>query len=169
MNKDIKSIIEEARAIKIVEQAYQYMKMVLREDYPGWEIKAQCKILEKLWDEDQYKEECKYFFSLTHIKKIAGLLKLLNFATGFVANKPVYENLSDYQCFLIVNLFAWRLKDKPHKFKHRKITLFVSRKNAKTATVGIIYILLMLTEQKFSEFYSICLNRELAGSFCPNI
>ena len=33
----------------------------------------------------------------------------------------------------------------------------------KTATVGIIFILLMLTEQNFSEFYSICLNRDLAA------
>lgn len=131
MSNEAKNLINEARALKIVDQAYKYMKMVLREDYPGWEIKAQCKKLEKLWDEDQFKEDCKYFFSLKEIKKICGLLKLLNFATGFVANKPVYENLSDYQCFLIVNLFGWRHKDKPHKFKHRYIILFVARKNAK--------------------------------------
>lgn len=163
MSKRLKDIVAEARAIKMVDQAYRYMNMVIDEDYPGWEIKAQCKIMKRLWDEDQYKENCKFFFSIQHIKAIAGLLKLLNFATGFVAGQPVYDNLSDYQCFFIVNIFGWRYKDKPYKFKHSDITLFVARKNAKTATVGIIYILLMMTEQNYSEFYSICLNRELAA------
>lgn len=160
----IKDIIDEAMSIRIVKDAYEYMEKVLDDDFPaGWEIKAQCKKLKQLWDIDQYNEDFKYYFDLKEMKKICGLLKLLNFATGYVAGKPIYENLSPYQSFLIVNLFGWRYKDRPYKFKYNDITVFVARKNAKTATIGIIYILLMLTDQDYSEFYSICLNRELAG------
>lgn len=149
---------------RLVDLSLKYVERVLDPEFgAGWEIKAQCKIIQKLWYEDQFQEDYEFYFDVQEIDKICGLLKLLNFATGFVAGKPVADNLSPYQAFLIINLFGWRYKSKPYRFKHSDITLFVARKNAKTATVGIIYILLMLTEQDYSEFYSICLNRELAG------
>ena len=88
---------------------------------------------------------------------------MLNFATGFVAGKEVLENLSGFQAFFIANIFGWRYKHKSYKFRYNDITLFIARKNAKTALIAIVFILLMLTEQKYSEFYSICLTKELSA------
>lgn len=122
-----------------------------------------CKRLQNEYEVKQFDENWNYYFDVKQVEKINNLLKLLNFATGFVAGKPILNNLAPYQAFLILNLFAWRYKDRPYKFKHNDLTLYIARKNAKTATAGIIFILLMLTEQNYSEFYSICLNRELAG------
>ena len=87
----------------------------------------------------------------------------MNFATGFVSGKEVLNNLAGFQCFFIANIFGWRFKDKPYKFRYNDNTLFIARKNAKTALISIVYILLMLTEQNYSEFYSICLTKELAS------
>jgi len=127
------------------------------------EVKAQCKIFLKDYYERQKQEDFEFYFDEKALKKINNLLTLFNFATGFVAGKQVLENLATFQCFLITNVFAWRFKSNHKKFKHNDITLFISRKNAKTAIVALIFLLLMLTEQNYSEFYSICLTRELAA------
>ncbi|HBX47755.1 MAG TPA: terminase, partial [Clostridiaceae bacterium] len=58
---------------------------------------------------------------------------------------------------------GWRFKDNKNKFRYNDNTLFIARKNSKTATIALVFILLMLTEQNYSEFYSICLTKELAS------
>lgn len=126
------------------------------------EVIIQCKWF--LIDlEKQHDEGFEYYFDLEKLRIINNLLTLFNFATGFVAGKQVLENLADFQCFFIANIFGWRFKNNPYKFRYNDITLYISRKNAKTALVAITFILLMLTEQDYSEFYSICLTRELAA------
>lgn len=134
-----------------------------------WEVKRQCEIFLEDYYTNQFKKDCLYYADEKELLKINNILKLLNFATGFVAGKQVLENLAGFQCFLICGVFLFRYKDKPKKFLHNDITLFISRKNAKTALVAIIFILLMLTEQNYSEFYSICLTRELASELRKNM
>nr|WP_285852139.1 terminase TerL endonuclease subunit [Robertmurraya korlensis] len=71
--------------------------------------------------------------------------------------------MEGFQAFFLVNIFGWRFKENPEKFRYRDVTLFIPRKNAKTFICALILIILMLTEDDYSEFYSICLDRELAG------
>jgi phage terminase large subunit-like protein len=127
------------------------------------EVKKQCVKFINDYDNLQYEVKFDFYFDKDKLFIINNLLTLLNFATGFVAGKQVLENLAPFQCFFIANIFGWRYKDNPDKFRYNDISLFIARKNAKTATVAIIFILLMLTEQNYSEFYSICLTRELAA------
>lgn len=145
------------RAIKYAE------KVVAGKEITTKEVIIQCKWFLHDLNKRQYEEEFNYYFDEKKLKIINNLLKLFNFATGFVAGKQVLENLSGFQCFFIANIFGWRFKDKPNKFRYNDITLYIARKNAKTALVGLTFLLLMLTEQDYSEFYSICLNRELAA------
>lgn len=148
----------------LLERSLEYANAVIEDkEITTWEVKKQCEIFLYDYNTRQFEEDCLFYFDEKKLKVINNLLKLLNYATGFVAGKQVLEHLSLYQCFLIANIFGWRFKDNSLKFKHSDITLFISRKNAKTATVAIIFILLMLTEQHYSEFYSICLTRELAS------
>jgi len=127
------------------------------------EVVQQCQICLDDYNINRKKQDFEFYFDDKELNKIENLLKLLNFATGFVADKQVLESLAPFQCFLIVNIFAWRYKNNHAKFMHNDFTLFISRKNAKTVLVAIIFILLMLTEQNYSEFYSICLTKELAA------
>lgn len=148
----------------LLERALQYARDVVDGiEITTKEVVSQCKIFLRDYNERQYQEDFEYYFDEKELLKINNLLKLFNFATGFVAGEQVLENLAPFQCFLITNIFAWRFKDNPKKFKHNDITLFIARKNSKTATVALIFLLLMLTEQPYSEFYSICLTRELAA------
>jgi len=148
----------------LLERALQYAEDVVSgKEITTKEVKIQC-----IWFLDDYnikqlEADYEFYFDEEELLKIDSLIKLFNYATGFVAGKEVLEYLAPFQCFLITNIFAWRYKNNYEKFKHNDITLFISRKNAKTATVALIFILLMLTEQNYSEFYSICLTRDLAA------
>ncbi len=145
------------RAIKYAED------VVSGEEITTWEVKKQCEWFLSDYNNRQYKDDFKFYFDEDEIKKINNLLKLMNFATGFVAGGQVLEHLAPFQCFFIANTFGWRFKDNKVKFRYNDNTLFIARKNAKTATIALVFILLMLTEQQYSEFYSICLTKELAA------
>lgn len=150
--------------MRLLEQALSYAENVKSgKEITTWEVKEQCNIFLEDYYINQHQADFPYYADEKEIQKINNLLKLFNFATGFVAGKQVLESLAPFQCFLITGVFLFRYKDKPRKFKHNDITLFISRKNAKTALVGLIFLLLMLTEQAYSEFYSICLTRELSA------
>lgn len=148
----------------LLDNAIKYVDDVLSgKEVTTWEIIEECKRFKEDYEINQYKENFEFYFDKEKLLIINNLLTLLNFATGFVAGKPVLDNLASFQSFFIANTFGWRYKDKPYKFKHNDITLYIARKNAKTALVGIVFILLMLTEQSYSEFYSICVSKELAA------
>lgn len=148
----------------LLQNAIKYAEDVISgEEITTWEVKEQCKIFIDDYNTRQHDEEFAYYFDEKQLNIINGLLKLLNFATGFVAGKQVLENLSGFQCFFIANIFGWRFKDNSEKIRYNDNTLFIARKNAKTALIGIVFILLMLTSQQYSEFYSICLTKELAA------
>ena len=126
-------------------------------------VKRQCEwFLRDL--ERQHDNDYAYYCDLDEISKVEGILALLNFATGIgVTGKTVLEGLVGFQAFFFVNVFGWRFKSNPERMKNRDVTLFICRKNGKTWLVAILFIILLLTEDPYSEFYSICKDRELAG------
>ena len=148
----------------LLDKAFKYANDVVSgKEVTTWEVKKQCEIFLNDYNNRQFEDSFEFYFDEKKLKKINSLLKLINFATGFVAEKQVLDSLANFQAFFITNIFGWRFKDKPYKFRYNNNTLFIARKNAKTALIAIIFILLMLTEQKYSEFYSICLTKELAA------
>lgn len=142
------------------DKAVRYANDVIsKKELAPFEVKTQCEwFLEDL-------EDCEdYVYSFEHIEQIEQYLKLLNFATGIgVVGKTIFEGLEDFQAFFLCNVFGWRFKDNIKKFRYRDNVLFIPRKNAKTFICAIIFILLLLTETPYSEFYSICVDRELAA------
>lgn len=126
------------------------------------EVKQQCKIFLDDYNINQYEDDFEFCFCKTKLKKINNLLKLFNYATGFVAGKQVLKGLDGFQALFVSAIFGWRYKNNKKKFRYRDIILFIPRKNAKSFIAALVIILLMLTEQNFSEFYSICIDRDLA-------
>lgn len=124
--------IEKCLKLKIVRQCVQYAKDVVEgKEVAPWEVIKQCEMFIEDWEVNQYKEEWGFMFSYKHMRKIAKIIKLMKFATGYVAGQSIYDHLSPYQAFFIVNIFGWRYKKEKCQFKHSDITLFVARKNAK--------------------------------------
>ncbi|MEG0133983.1 MAG: terminase large subunit, partial [Clostridium sp.] len=148
----------------LLERALRYCDNVINgTEVTTKEVIRQCEAFKEDYYINQYKECFEWYADEKKLSIINNLLKLFNFPTGFVAGQQVLKNLCDFQCFLICGVFLFRYKNNPRKFKHNDITLFIARKNAKTSVVALIFILLMLTEQNLSEFYSICVSKELAA------
>lgn len=148
----------------LLEKAQRYaIDVVSGKEITTQEVKKQCEwFLEDL--KKQNNDEFPYYLDEGELFKVEGILRLLNFATGLgVVGKPILEGLWDFQAFFLCNIFGWRFKNDKKKFRYRDVTLFIPRKNAKTFICALILIILMLTEDNYSEFYSICLDRELAG------
>lgn len=148
----------------LIENARRYaIDVVSGKEATTWEVKKQCEwFLADL--KKQYNDDFPYYFDEDELTKIEGILSLLNFATGLgVVGTPILYGLWDFQAFFLANIFGWRFKEDNKKFRYRDVTLYIARKNAKTFICALILIILMLTEDKYSEFYSICLDRDLAG------
>ena len=148
----------------LYENAMRYAENVIAEkELTTPEVRKQCEWF--LRDQQRQKNsDYPYYFDMEAAKKIESLLKLMNFATGIgVIGLSIYEGLEDFQSFFFANIFCWRYKSEKAKYRYREAVLFIPRKNAKTFVCAVIIIILMLTEDDYSEFYSICLDRDLAG------
>ena len=145
----------------LVERALLYAnRVVAGDEITTWEVKRQCEI----FLHDYHNEDETYYFDQKEVELVETLLSFMNFATGInCIGTSILDGLHGFQCFFIVNIFGFRYKDKPKKFKHQDITLFIPRKNAKTFILSVTLLILMLTENEYSEFYSICIDRDLAG------
>lgn len=151
------------KKIVILDRALKYCEDVVNEiEIAPIEVKLQCSIFIQDYYKNQYDDNFEFYFDEKKISKINKVLKLFYYATGFLAGKKVIEHIEGFQSLLIVALFGWRCKDKPKKFRYRDLVLFIPRKNGKSWIAAVILILLMLTEADFSEFYSICVDRDLA-------
>lgn len=119
----------------------------------------QCqKFLNDIEDKD-----CKYFIDKDELEKITNLTKLINMGDGLKVGQSAYESLVGFQWFFIVNIFCWKHKDNIEKRRYETLTLLIARKAGKTFLVGLIFILLMLIEPRFSEFYSVAPDKELSS------
>lgn len=153
--------------MKLYDLSVQYASDVVEGlEITTWEVKRQCEIFLHDIKNCEKDENFEFYFDYDALQKIENLLWLFRLATGAsddIVGALFMDCIAPFQAFLITNVFAWRFKRNKKKFRYRYVCLYMARKNAKTAIVGIIFILLMLTEQDYSEYYSICLNKELAG------
>lgn len=78
--------------------------------------------------------------------------------------KPLDECLEPYAMFLITATFVTKLRDdKGRDIRYyQTVLLKIARKNFKTFNSGVIFILLMLTEPRFSRFFSVAPDLKLS-------
>lgn len=140
--------------------AYKYATDVVENKIiAGKYIKKTCKLFI-----DEYEDEnSDYFLDEKELKKITDLTKLINMASGLKAGQSTYDALAGFQWFFIVNALCWKHKDNPQKRRYEKSVLLIARKSGKSFLVGLIFIILLLIEPEFSEFYSVAPDRELSS------
>lgn len=141
-------------------KAYQYAKDVVEDKFISAKyIKIACQN----FLDDVHNPDCKYEIDEKQLELITGLTKLINMATGLKVGTSAHDALAGFQWFFLVNALCWVHKDRPEKRRYEKSVLLIARKSGKSFLVGLIFIILMIIEPEFSEFYSVAPDRELSS------
>lgn len=146
-------MIEESRA-------YQYCLWALQEGnnkVPIY-VKKQCQS----WKDIVDKKDDKIFVDESTYEKVIKLLKLMFHPD---LHKPLDIALETYAMFFITAVFCTKMYDEDDKIVVRyyeTAVLKIARKNFKTFNSAVIFILLMLTEARFSRFFSVAPDLKLS-------
>lgn len=95
------------------------------------------------------------YVDMKMLKKISRLMKLMQMPAGAASGKTVYESATGYQWLFYVATLCVMRADRPGRRKYQTAVLEIARKNYKTYTVAVEFILLMLTEPRFSKLFSV--------------
>lgn len=141
-------------------RAYKYCEWALREGnnlVPVY-VKKQCQSWKDIADG---KDPEAYIDEKTY-EKIINILKLMIHPD---LKRPLDESLEDYAIFFITAIFCTKYFDPDDQVEVRfyeTAILKIARKNFKTFVSGVIFILLMLTEPRFSRFFSVAPDLKLS-------
>ena len=142
-------------------KAYKYCKDNYRLKSTPHYVKLQMRDFMKICEG----KDKKYTISVAKIIQIEGLLKLLIMPKGLKAGKTLYECSTGYQWLVYIASLAVVYRDNPNKRRYETVLLEICRKNFKTFTIATLFIILFITEPRFSQFYSVApdgsLSREI--------
>ena len=97
----------------------------------------------------------KFIVSGRKLKQLENILKILIMPKGLKAGQPLYNCTMGYQWLFYTAILCEVHRDNPNRRRYETGVLEICRKNFKTYTVATIFILLFLTEPKFSKFFSV--------------
>jgi len=107
----------------------------------------------------------KYKVSEAKLNQIYGLLSILIMPKGLKAGETLLTCSTGYQFLIYEAALAVVYRDNPKKRRYETVLLEICRKNYKTFTIGTLFVILLITEPKFSQFYSVApdgsLSREI--------
>jgi len=142
-------------------KAYKYCKANYKLKSTPHYVKIQMRLFMRLCEG----KDSKYFVSTSKIEQIEGLTKLLIMPKGLKAGKSLFECSSGYQWLVYTASLAVVYRDNPLRRRYETVLLEICRKNFKTFTIATLFIILFITEPKFSQFYSVApdgsLSREI--------
>lgn len=150
-------------------KAYEFCLKSVDEDTTPKYVKLQMRQFMDICDG---KNE-KYIVSEKKVGQIESLLKILIMPKGLKAGQSLYETTSGYQWLFFIAILCTVYRDNEKKRRYETGILEICRKNFKTYTIATIFILLFLTEPKFSKFYSVApdgsLSREVREAISETI
>lgn len=132
-------------------KAYQYCKNSIRKKTTPKYVKLQMRDFMRIAEG----KDKKYKVSTAKIKQIENILKLLIMPKGLKAGQTIYQCSCGYQWLVYTAALAVVYRDNPKKRRYETVLLEICRKNFKTFTIATLFIILLLTEPKFSEFFSV--------------
>lgn len=150
-------------------KAYEFCKENYRKKTTPKYVKLQMKDFMNICED----KNNKYEINNKKLKQVENILKILTMPKGLKAGKSLYEATTGYQWLFYVAMLCVTYRDNPKKRRYETGILEICRKNFKTYTIATIFILLFLTEPRFSKFYSIApdgsLSREVREAIAETI
>lgn len=140
-------------------KAYEYALSCVNGDIhaPKYVI-LQCKDFINICDGNSEK----YVFHEKKFKKICKILKVLKMAKGSAAGETVYEALAGYQWLFIIAVLCVVYRDDKRIRRYQNVILEIARKNGKTFTIALLFLILFYLEPQYSKFYSVAPDGSLA-------
>lgn len=115
----------------------------------------------------------KYKINKKKLNQIENILKILIMPKGLKAGQTLYDCTTGYQWLFYIAILCTTYRNNENKRRYETGVLEICRKNFKTYTIATIFILLFLTEPKFSKFYSVApdgsLSREIREAIAETI
>lgn len=150
-------------------KAYEFCKSSVRKKTTPKYVRLQMKIFIKVCDG----KDKKYIVSEKKVKQVENILKILNMPKGLRAGESLYNCTTGYQWLFYIAILCTVYRDNEEKRRYETGVLEICRKNFKTYTIATIFIILFLTEPKFSKFYSVApdgsLSREIREAIAETI
>lgn len=132
-------------------KAYDFCKISVNQETTPKYVKLQMQeFIDIVEDKDK-----KYTINETKLKQVNNILKLLVMPKGLKAGQTLYECTTGYQWLFYIAILCTVYRSNPKKRRYEIGVLEICRKNFKTFTIATIFILLFLTEPKFSKFFSV--------------
>lgn len=150
-------------------KAYEFCERVINEETTPKYVRLQM---------DEFMRTCrgenpKYIVSEKKVRQVENGLKILNMPKGLKAGQPLYNCTCGYQWLFYIAILCTVYRSNEEKRRYETGILEICRKNFKTHTIATIFILLFLTEPKFSKFYSVApdgsLSREIKEAIAETI
>ena len=137
-------------------KAVQYAEwcVIADNNYVGEYVKKQCQ----LWLDIVNGNDNEAYFCEKTYNRICKLLKLMVHPD---LNCPMYDGLEDYAWLLITAVFCTKMKSDNTRY-YQTALLEICRKNFKTFTSAVVFIIAMLTEPRFSRFFSVAPDLKLS-------
>lgn len=132
-------------------KAYDFCKISVNQETTPKYVKLQ---VQEFIDVCEGKDK-KYILSEVKLKQVNNILKLLVMPKGLKAGQTLYECTTGYQWLFYIAILCTVYRSNPKKRRYEIGVLEICRKNFKTFTIATIFILLFLTEPKFSKFFSV--------------
>ena len=150
-------------------KAYEFSKAAIKQKTTPRYVKAQMKDFISICEG----KNPKYIISASKLRQLENILKLLNMPKGLKAGLPLYDCTCGYQWLFYTAILCTVYRDNENKRRYETGVLEICRKNFKTYTIATIFILLFLTEPRFSKFYSVApdgsLSREIREAISETI
>lgn len=139
-------------------KAYNYCKAQINKKTTPAYVKLQMAQFMRI-EEDKNK---KYKINLQKYKQIEDILKLLIMPKGLKAGQTLYECTTGYQWLIYTAVLCTVYRDDENRRRYETCILEICRKNYKTFTVGVLFIILFITEPKFAKFFSVAPDGKLS-------
>lgn len=110
----------------------------------------------------------KYVLDQKKVTTIENILKLLVMPKGLKAGESLYDCSLGYQWLIYIAAFCVVWRSDADRRRYERIILEIARKNFKTFTIAVCFIILLIFEPKYSKFYSVApdgsLSREVKSA-----
>lgn len=124
-------------------------------------VRKQCAVYKHIFEN----QDDKFCVNMAKRNLIIEITKLLYIPRGLSAGKTVFDTLSGFQWLFIFAVLTVVYRSDMEKRRYETGILEICRKNGKTFLVGVIFLILFLTEPRYSKFYSVApdgsLSREI--------